>query len=106
MEMELRKHLHTENVSETAEVKTIAVQRIMDNEDVQLHWAMISINWVEYKMVLLKMIINHWVTVRGFSFAGAFMEIYKQKHKKTTQKSKGLRKTLSTTKEVSSETSV
>lgn len=53
IEMELRKHLHTENVSETTRVKTIAVERIVNNEDAQLHWAIISVNWVEYKMLLL-----------------------------------------------------
>ena len=35
-----------------------------------------------------------WVTIRGFSFARSFMELYKQREKKTLEKSKALRKTL------------
>ena len=59
----------------------------------------IFINWdSEESDELLKMIIKHYVTMRGVSFAAAFMEKYKQSTKKTTQKSKGLRKTLDTSK--------
>ena len=43
------------------------------------------------------MIVQHWITVRGFSFVSAFMEKYKQRNEKSTQKSKGLRKTLNVT---------
>ncbi len=42
----------------------------------------------------MKAIVEHWVTIRGFSFTSAFMEKYKQTHMKTLQKSKALRKTL------------
>ena len=45
------------------------------------------------------MIIEHFMTVEGFSFASGFMELYKQQHKKSTQKVKGLRKTLDTSHE-------
>ena len=40
------------------------------------------------------MIIEHWVTVRGFSFTSAFLEKYKQASKESVQKSKGIRKNL------------
>ncbi len=47
---------------------------------------------------LMKMMIQHYITFRGFSFASAFIEKYKQSTKKSTQKSKGLRKTLNSSK--------
>ena len=40
------------------------------------------------------MIVNHWVKIRGFSYASAWLEKFKTAQKKTTQKSKGIRKTL------------
>ncbi len=43
---------------------------------------------------LLKMIDEHFITVRGFSFASAFIEKFKQSARKSTEKLKGLRKTL------------
>lgn len=97
MERELRRHLNVKSASETKGIRDSAVEGIINNEDVKLHWSLISVNWVENEM-LLNIIVNHWVTIRGFSFTGAFMEKYKQKHKKTVQKTKGLRKTLSNNK--------
>ena len=47
---------------------------------------------------LLNMIIDMWVTVRGFSFVKCYLELYKQRQKKITQRSKGLRKELFTSK--------
>ena len=44
--------------------------------------------------ILLKMIMELFVTIRGFSFAKSFMELYKQSAKKSTQKSKALRRKI------------
>ena len=95
MEKELRSFFNG-GVDGSTGVKEIAIENIAKNEDVLYHWSVLSANWKEEEanQVLLKMIINHWVIVRGFSFASAFMEAYKQKQRKTVQKSKGLRKTL------------
>ena len=41
---------------------------------------------------LLKLIVEHWITLRGFSAASAFNELYQQENKKSVQKSKALRK--------------
>ena len=38
------------------------------------------------------MIVDLWVTMRGFSYASAWNEKYKQAKQKTTRKSKGVRK--------------
>ena len=56
---------------------------------------LLSVNWSdEVSTALLHMIVNQWITVRGFSSASAFIEMYKKTNKKTFQKSKGLRKSL------------
>ena len=44
---------------------------------------------------LLIEIVNLWVTIRGFSLAASWMEEYKKNNKKNTQKSTGLRKSIS-----------
>ena len=42
----------------------------------------------------LEKIVEKWITIRGFSFAGNLMEIYKQEQKKGTGKSKSLQSQL------------
>lgn len=73
----------------------MALDGVKNNPSVKYYWSLLAVNWEEdEETVLLDMIINHWITVRGFSHAGAFMEKYKQAHQKTVEKSKGLRKKL------------
>ena len=68
---------------------------ISSNDDVQFYWALLSAGWgVPESEALLELIIEHYVTVRGFSFVSGWMEKYKQANKKSTQKSKGLRKQI------------
>ena len=56
---------------------------------------MLAVNWDnEEADALLPIIAEQWVTVRGFSFASAWMENFKQTNKKSIQKSKGIRKQL------------
>ena len=40
---------------------------------------------------LIKLIVEEWVKIRGFSFAGSWLKLYKQRNKKTLQRSKGIR---------------
>ena len=59
------------------------------------YWELISGMWeVEERDTLLQMIIEQWITIRGFSYASAWMECHKQMAKKGVQKSKGIRKKL------------
>ena len=68
---------------------------LVENEDVQFLWSLISADWEEASAsVLLEMVVNQWVKIRGFSYASAWVEQYKTAQKKTTQKSKGVRKQL------------
>ena len=49
---------------------------------------------VKERVALLKMIKEQQVTIRGFSYASAWMESYKQMAKKGVQKLKGIWKKL------------
>lgn len=55
-----------------------------------MQWSMVGIEIEEKdEGTLMHMIINEWVNIYcGFSFAGAYVEIYKQATKKSLQKSK------------------
>ena len=99
VEVEFRNHFTVANVTRNESLKDLAFRGIIENEDVLFYWTLISINWDSNEAPeLLKMIVEHYIMVRGFSFTSAFMEKFKQSTKKTTEKSKALRKTLHTSK--------
>ena len=63
------------------------------DDDVQFYWCLLSGNMdQESADKLLEMLINKWITIRGFSFAKSIMEMYKNETKKGTQKAKALRR--------------
>jgi len=71
------------------------VETVKQNEDVAFYWCIASVNMDETLATgLLDGIIKLWVTIRGFSFTSAWVELYKQQSKKSLQRSKGLRKAL------------
>ena len=100
IELELRKHFSVANASTINDsLKELAFKQISENEDVLFYWDIIAVNWESTEAKeLLHIIINQFITVRGFSFASGFMEMYKQSKHKSTQKAKGLRKTLDSTR--------
>ena len=57
--------------------KTI-ITAVANNDIVQFFWTMLSvdIDGEEQVVKLLKEIIGLWVTIRGFSIAGTWMEQY------------------------------
>ena len=70
-------------------------EKILADDDVLHFWDLVSAGWeIEESQALLKQIVEHYVTIRGFSFASGLLEKYKQAHKKSIQKSKGVRKQL------------
>jgi len=75
------------------------VEKLFSSEDVQFYWLIVGAEFDEddkdVHSKLLKLIIELFVTIRGFSYASGWMEIYKQDNKKGTQKSKSLRKRIS-----------
>ena len=96
MEENLRHHLKVSNVTEmNSDFREKVVTELVKNDDVSFYWCMLALDLdAEKESVLLKLLVEHWVTVRGLSFAGAYMEMYKQHVKKSLQRSKGLRTTL------------
>ena len=95
VELEIRQHLSAANVSQDTNVKKILLDKVFANEEVLFHWEIISHNWEPVESLeLLKIMIEHFITVRGFSFVAGFMELYKQTKKRSTGKAKALRKTL------------
>lgn len=98
IEKELRKHFTPSVITcdkPDENMKERSISHVLRNEHVLFHWEIISSDWTSAEtQELLKMIVTHYTTIRGFSFARAFMEQYKQMSQKTIQKSKGLRKTL------------
>ena len=92
IEQEVRKILRCGTAVElTDEVMT----NIAGSEDVSFFWSLVCGDWEEESSTaLLQMIVNQYVKIRGFSYADALVEIFKTTNKKTTQKSKGIRKQL------------
>lgn len=71
------------------------VKSILEDENVNLQWSAIRVELDEKASgTLLSMIASEWITLRGFSFAGSFMELYKLHTKQSLQKSKGIRTKL------------
>ena len=76
--------------------KQRAVDAIQSSESVRHNnWEMISEEWdQEDREVLFEMVVDLWVTIRGFLFTSDWIELYKIANKKSVQKSKGKRKEL------------
>ena len=86
----------------TTGLKAKFVANLVANADVLFHWpiaaAGFDVDDVEVHETVLRMITELYVTIRGFSYASAWIEQYKQTQKKSTQRSKCLRKQLYTNK--------
>lgn len=95
--MYLPKHLSKSNSA----FKESVHDKVLANEDVQFHWTLLSqdIDNPDDSLAVLTDIVKLWVTLRGFSMVGAWMEVYKSQEGRNTQKSTGLRKSLSGAKQ-------
>ena len=68
-------------------IKSMLMETIACDEDVLFFWRILSAEWEEEdEQALLSMVIELWITIRGFSFARSFLEMYKQANKKSVQK--------------------
>ena len=57
---------------------------LMSNDDVLFHWSVTSAAWeADLEQALFPMIVDLWVTMRGFSFVSAWVEQYKTHCKRT-----------------------
>ena len=67
----------------------------MADEDILFSWVFVLGELDEDESTeLLHEVIELWLTIRGFSAAGAWMEYYKQNKKVTIKGKSGLRKEL------------
>lgn len=74
---------------------TVMKAKIIEDEGVQSSWSTIAVDWEEgTATLLLNMIVDTWVKIRGHSTARVWLESYKLQQKKSVQKSKGIRKQL------------
>ena len=79
-------------------VRTIVVlERLNFNPSrARLFYCMLTAEIEEiHAQTFLDMLVALWVTIRGFSLASTFIEMYKHDKKKGLQRSKSLRKELS-----------
>ena len=81
-------------------LKAESVAKLVTNDDVQFHWsiatAAFDVDDTEVHETVLRKITELYITIGGFAYASAWIEQYK--HKKSTQRSKSLRKQLYTKK--------
>lgn len=75
------------------------VTKIVGDADVQQHWCMAAVDIMDEEDAdeLLKMIVDLWITMRGFAITSLWMEEYKRATAKNVDKSKSLRKELQAT---------
>ena len=96
MEEEVREHFQTGHVRHMKDgFKERVSIAVSTNDEVLFHWCMLTAEIEEvHAQVVLDMLITLWITIRGFSFASAFLEMYKQEKKRGLQQSKALRKDI------------
>ena len=78
--------------------KADIIKRVTKDDDVQFYWLIASADFEiddqETHDLLLNRIVELFLTIRGFSLVGMWMEKYKQLAKKSTQRTKSLRREL------------
>ena len=86
-EMQLRQYIATHQRSIGNLDLVNAKGDLMEDEDVQFHWSMVLANWAEETgEVLLDMMIDKYIMIRGHSTASAWLETYKKEKKKICPK--------------------
>ena len=95
LELLFRQYLKTHKIALDGFDLNAINQVLRSDDDVLFYWSLITADIDDNcASKLLEMIVEHWITLRGFSYASSIMEKYKQTNKKNIEKSKGLRKTL------------
>ena len=98
LEEEVRSQLHALSSPNTSGLRSQIVDKLINSEDVHFYWCITTADFNveddEVHNYLLRMIVNLFVTVRGFSYASSWIEHHKQSLKKSTQRSKSLRKKI------------
>ena len=59
-------------------IKSTLTEAIANYEDVLFFWTILSVEQEEEEeQALLSLVIELWITIRGFSFTRSFLEMYK-----------------------------
>lgn len=87
------RHLLPQHLQNPSKSKDLLIKELLDDEDIQFFWSMLSVDISDPDTAyeLLQDVATLWITIRGFSLAGAWMEKYKEK-KKSVKRTKALRK--------------
>ena len=90
----VRKHFTQVKAHQLTDVnKPTLIKAVEENEEVLFQWCILTADTSnENAMLLLHMITEFYITIRGFSFAASCVELYKHSAKRTLQKGKGVRK--------------
>ena len=94
LEIEIQKNYNYNNLAASRiPTRDEITEFIMKSTDVQFYWFLLSSDIDQEKLLL--MIVDLWITIRGFSFAKSILEQYKQLHALNTSKAKALHKVIS-----------
>ena len=55
---------------------------VVEDSDVQFHWCQTAVEDEDAGELVMKKLVEKWITVRGFSFTNSILEQYKQKIRK------------------------
>lgn len=91
--LELRKHFAQRKMMQVILDMLKITENVLQNDDVLFYWTLVAINWTEETFQeLLKLITEHWIAIRNFPHASAFLELYKQGKKIDASEIKKLKK--------------
>ena len=97
IEMKVRYHLFTIfHGTKSDDDRVAIIKAVTNSDDVRFYWTILSVDIlvVKHAIRLLEEIVGLWVSIQGFSIAGAWLEQHKQVTKVSTAKSRSLRKDL------------
>ena len=96
LEVRVRMHLPKLLQPNSGSMKQAVMEDITENDDVLLSWMTVTADFDDeiLSSELLHLVVELWLTIRGFSAAGAWMEYYKQCKEKETKRKHSLRKGL------------
>lgn len=96
MERVIQQMLRKDKASEPLPNRRESILRnVLEDSSIRSSWNNIGVELEEGdKKALLTMVATLYITIRGFSFAGSYVELYKQSTKKSLQGAKALRTTL------------
>ena len=74
-------------------IEESVLKGIIDDDDVQFNWS-VDIEDESHSAELRHILVQKWITIRGFGIASLWLEEHKRASKQTTKRKKALRKEL------------